>query len=45
MDKQVSITFTVEEVNAILTTLGEVPSKYGVSNIMAVLKDRAQKAL
>jgi uncharacterized protein YqgV (UPF0045/DUF77 family) len=44
-EQTVKITFTLAEVNAILTTLGEVPTKYGVANIMAVLKDRAEKEL
>lgn len=42
MDKQITLTLTLEEVNAVLTVLGELPSKSGVWPLIVKIKAEAE---
>ena len=42
MDKQIKLTLSLEEVNAILTVLGDLPSKTGVWPLICKIKAEAE---
>lgn len=43
--QQINLDFSLEEVNALLQVLGEMPSKYGVYPIIMKIKTQAESQL
>lgn len=45
MNTDIQLSLTVEEVNAVLQTLGNLPTSSGVYPLMVKIKDQAQAAV